>query len=283
MKRVVPGSPADRAVSNPPGHRIQPGDSLLLINGDDVYGLGLDVLRDRIPGPAGSFVVLGFKSLSGDLFEVELQRGEYGPGPGPEPRGRYQPNQSDDGVIRAPRNRGATLRNVQQRDGGGPPTFARVPSAPGARQMPARQMAAPATAQAPIMAPSTISYPIDAMQQPLLQLGLPGAYVASEPQYIAVAPTPSQPMQLQFRVGYDMAGQPFVPQMPMQMQHAQQPFVAPQPQYQQPQYQQPQYQLVPQQYAPQLMPIMAPGPMLQAPNQAFGQAQFPQMQPQFYQ
>ena len=33
---------------------ISPGDTLVVINGEDVYGLGLDTLRTRIPGPAGN-------------------------------------------------------------------------------------------------------------------------------------------------------------------------------------------------------------------------------------
>jgi hypothetical protein len=238
VKRVVPGSPADRGVSNPPGHRISPGDSLLLINGEDVYGLGLDILRDRIPGPAGSFVVLGFKSLAGDLFEVELQRAEFSSGPSQEPRRQQHPsNQSDDGVIRAPRNRTAPLRNPQSRmyppggENGHPgPRAAPAARGPGpsnsAPQGGARRPQAPArTMQVPITAPTTMSIPIamDQMQGgPMLSQG---TFFGGDTQFITVGPggQPLQPLQFQIAAGGDYGHQPptFVPMQTVQQMQPQ--------------------------------------------------------------
>ncbi len=320
VKRVVPGSPADRGVSDPPGHRISPGDSLLLINGEDVYGLGLDILRDRIPGPAGSFVILGFKSLAGDLFEVELQRSEFSSGPSQEPRRQQHPsNQSDDGVIRAPRNRTAPLRNPQGRmypPGGenghvGPgPALARGPgpSSNSAPQGGSRRPQAPGrTMQVPVMAvPTTMSIPIgngfgmDQVQAgPMLSQG---TFFGGDqsPQFIAVGPG-SQPLQFQYGAG-DYGHQPpsFVPMQAMQQMQPQfsaqfqvvAPFGQGPPQYGQgpPQYGQgpPQYGQGPPQYGPGPgMPQMAPIPMpmmtMQAPNQGMGQPQFAQMQQHFFQ
>ena len=75
VKRLVKGGPADQA------QRIQPGDVLQLINGEDIYGQGLDILRDKIPGPAGTSVRLGFRSYAGQLYEVDLARTAYGDQP----------------------------------------------------------------------------------------------------------------------------------------------------------------------------------------------------------
>ncbi len=72
VKRLVRGGPADQS------GRIQPGDVLQLINGEDIYGQGLDLLREKIPGPAGSMVKLGFRSYAGVLYEVDLARTAYG-------------------------------------------------------------------------------------------------------------------------------------------------------------------------------------------------------------
>jgi len=72
VKRLVKGGPADQASC------IQPGDVLQLINGEDIYGQGLDILRDKIPGPAGTSVKLGFRSYAGQLYEVDLARTAYG-------------------------------------------------------------------------------------------------------------------------------------------------------------------------------------------------------------
>ena len=75
VKRLVKGGPADQA------QRIQPGDVLVLINAEDIYGQGLDILRDKIPGPAGTTVRLGFRSYAGQLYEVDLARTAYGDQP----------------------------------------------------------------------------------------------------------------------------------------------------------------------------------------------------------
>lgn len=72
VKRLVRDGPADQC------KRIQPGDVLQLIDGEDIYGQGLDILRDKIPGPAGTSVNLGFRSYAGQLYEVDLQRTAYG-------------------------------------------------------------------------------------------------------------------------------------------------------------------------------------------------------------
>eukprot|EP00961_Rhodomonas_salina_P244363 3302504-Rhodomonas_salina.1 len=63
VKRLVRGGPADSS------GQIQPGDTLLLINSEDVYGLSLNVLRNKIPGPAGTSVRLGFKNAQGRFYE----------------------------------------------------------------------------------------------------------------------------------------------------------------------------------------------------------------------
>jgi hypothetical protein len=75
VKRLVKGGPADQC------NRIQPGDVLQIINGEDIYGQGLDILRDKIPGPAGTMVKLGFRSFAGQLYEVDLARTAYGDQP----------------------------------------------------------------------------------------------------------------------------------------------------------------------------------------------------------
>ena len=75
VKRLVKGGPADQC------NRIQPGDVLQIINGEDIYGQGLDILRDKIPGPAGTMVKLGFRSYAGQLYEVDLARTAYGDQP----------------------------------------------------------------------------------------------------------------------------------------------------------------------------------------------------------
>jgi len=70
-----------RLVNDSPAHRcglISPGDVLVLIDGEDVFGWGLAWLRNKIPGPAGSWVRLGFRGAGGRLFEVPLCRTAYG-------------------------------------------------------------------------------------------------------------------------------------------------------------------------------------------------------------
>jgi hypothetical protein len=72
VKCLVSGGPADQS------GRIQPGDVLQLVNGEDIYGQGLDLLREKIPGPAGSMVKLGFRNSAGLLYDVHLARTAYG-------------------------------------------------------------------------------------------------------------------------------------------------------------------------------------------------------------
>ena len=70
-----------RLVNDSPAHRcglISPGDVLVLIDGEDVFGWGLAWLRNKIPGPAGSWVRLGFRGHGGRLYEVPLCRTAYG-------------------------------------------------------------------------------------------------------------------------------------------------------------------------------------------------------------
>ncbi len=76
VKRLVKGGPADLK-----SNRIQPGDVLRFIDGADVYGQGIDILRHKIPGPAGTMVKLGFRSFAGELYEVDLARTAYGDQP----------------------------------------------------------------------------------------------------------------------------------------------------------------------------------------------------------
>lgn len=98
VKRLVKGGPADQS------GRIQPGDVLQLINGEDIYGQGLDILREKIPGPAGSTVKLGFRSYAGQLYEVDLARTAYGDQP-PEASEQqaYAPQQMQ--PVAAPQSR----------------------------------------------------------------------------------------------------------------------------------------------------------------------------------
>lgn len=55
-----------------------------------MYGYGLEGLRERIPGPAGTTVRLGFKTQQGSFYEVDLSRTAYGGGTGEE---QQQPQQ----------------------------------------------------------------------------------------------------------------------------------------------------------------------------------------------
>lgn len=43
-----------------------------------MYGYGLEGLRERIPGPAGTVVRLGFRTQQGQFYEVDLPRNAYG-------------------------------------------------------------------------------------------------------------------------------------------------------------------------------------------------------------
>jgi hypothetical protein len=98
VKHLVKGGPADQS------GRIQPGDVLQLINGEDIYGQGLDILREKIPGPAGSNVKLGFRSYAGALYEVDLARTAYGDQPPDAPEQQvYAPQQMQ--PVAAPQSR----------------------------------------------------------------------------------------------------------------------------------------------------------------------------------
>jgi C-terminal processing protease CtpA/Prc len=72
VKRLVAGGPADQV------RCITPGDTLILIDGEDVYGWGLDVLRTRIPGPMGTSVRLGSAPAPGTGRANALGRGACG-------------------------------------------------------------------------------------------------------------------------------------------------------------------------------------------------------------
>jgi len=50
----------------------------VLIDGNDVYGAGLDFLRAKIPGPANTRIVLGFRGAGGRFYEASLCRTAYG-------------------------------------------------------------------------------------------------------------------------------------------------------------------------------------------------------------
>ena len=70
-----------RLINNSPAHHagiISPGDVLVRIDGEDVYGCGLSFLRNKIPGPANTSVKLGFRGSGGRYFEVQLRREAYG-------------------------------------------------------------------------------------------------------------------------------------------------------------------------------------------------------------
>ena len=72
VKRLVTDSPAHHAGV------ISPGDVLVRIDGEDIYGCGLSFLRNKIPGPANTSVKLGFRGAGGRYFEVQLRREAYG-------------------------------------------------------------------------------------------------------------------------------------------------------------------------------------------------------------
>jgi hypothetical protein len=72
VKRIMSSSPAH-------SHKgITPGDLLLLLDGENVQGQGLDSLRYKIPGPAGTWVKLTFRSQDGMVYDASLCRTAYG-------------------------------------------------------------------------------------------------------------------------------------------------------------------------------------------------------------
>ena len=72
VKRILQDGPAHRTGG------IGLGDILLRVDGEDISGCGLDILRTRIPGPANSWVKLGLKGASGHIYEVPICRFAYG-------------------------------------------------------------------------------------------------------------------------------------------------------------------------------------------------------------
>lgn len=72
-----------RILQNGPAHHtggIGLGDVLVRVDGDDISACGLDILRSRIPGPANTWVRLGFSGAGGRIYEVPLCRSAYGSG-----------------------------------------------------------------------------------------------------------------------------------------------------------------------------------------------------------
>jgi hypothetical protein len=71
VKRILQGGPAHAKGG------INLGDVLVRLDGEDISGSGLNFLRTRIPGPANSFVNLGFQGPGGE-YEALLCRTAYG-------------------------------------------------------------------------------------------------------------------------------------------------------------------------------------------------------------
>ena len=72
VKRIVRGGPAHVHGG------VSPGDVLLFVDHENVQGQGLDILRTKIPGPAGSLVNLAFRASNGMVYDVLLARTAYG-------------------------------------------------------------------------------------------------------------------------------------------------------------------------------------------------------------
>ena len=74
IKSVVPGGACDRDGS------IQVGDTVLSVNGENVVGLTVADIRERIVGPIGSQVSITLESgATGEIFERVLVRGNAQP------------------------------------------------------------------------------------------------------------------------------------------------------------------------------------------------------------
>lgn len=70
IKSVVPGGACDR------DGVVQVGDSMLAVNGENVVGLSVAEIRERIVGPIGSEVSIALESgASGQVYERVLVRG----------------------------------------------------------------------------------------------------------------------------------------------------------------------------------------------------------------
>ncbi len=68
--QVFPGSPADRA-------GIEPGDTIVSVNGDSIAGLGSTEATAKIKGPEGTEVTLGvLDAKSGKVKDLKLTRAE---------------------------------------------------------------------------------------------------------------------------------------------------------------------------------------------------------------
>lgn len=73
VRYPVPGGPAEAA-------GLRPGDRILAVDGEDVTGLDLTALSERIKGEPGTAVRLRIEPLQGEPYEVEITRS-------PVPRG----------------------------------------------------------------------------------------------------------------------------------------------------------------------------------------------------
>jgi len=74
IKSVVPGGACDR------DGQIQVGDTVLSVNGENVVGLGVADIRERIVGPIGSEVSVCLESgATGQMYERVLLRGNAQP------------------------------------------------------------------------------------------------------------------------------------------------------------------------------------------------------------
>eukprot|EP00286_Rhodomonas_abbreviata_P002895 CAMPEP_0181345076 /NCGR_PEP_ID=MMETSP1101-20121128/32551_1 /TAXON_ID=46948 /ORGANISM="Rhodomonas abbreviata, Strain Caron Lab Isolate" /LENGTH=396 /DNA_ID=CAMNT_0023456997 /DNA_START=195 /DNA_END=1385 /DNA_ORIENTATION=+ len=268
VKHLVPGGPADQC------QQIQPGDTLLLVNAEDVYGLPLDALRDKIPGPAGTGVRLGFKKQNGKFFEVNLARTAYGGGAGEQVPAQPMPQQQ-----------------VMYVEENGPETMTIMVPRTQAVPMPV-----------PVQQPQVVEYVTQPVQQPQVQYVVqqPQPQPQPQPQQVKQPQPQPQPQQVKYVIQQQPQVQ-FVPQPQQQVRYVmQQPvqtqqqvqYVMQQPQPQpqqtvqyviqqpQPQFQQPQPQF--QQFQQPQQQFQQPQPQFQQPQQQFVAAPPPQP-PQFQQ
>jgi C-terminal processing protease CtpA/Prc len=81
IKSVVPGGACDRD-----GY-VQVGDTVLSVNGENVVGLSVAEIRERIVGPIGSEVAVSLESgATGQTYERVLVRGNAQPVKREEPQ-----------------------------------------------------------------------------------------------------------------------------------------------------------------------------------------------------
>lgn len=196
VKRLVKGGPADLA------QQIQPGDTLQLINGEDVYGLGLDVLRERIPGPAGTRVRLGFRTMDNRFYEVDLQRSAYGNEQPEAASEQIQPN-NDTQYYYVPKTGQYIKMPAQQQQPAQPQMPQPAPPQPQMRMqqpMPIQQTIMQPVQRAPVQyvqqQPQMVQYvqqpqPVQyVQQQPQVQ------YIQEQPQQAPVQYVQAQPQQV---------------------------------------------------------------------------------------